>query len=355
MTGLDNLEIYRRYDPDGMLSDLHGLPGQCRQAWEKANRFALPSDFKDIDKLVICGMGASAIGGDLLRSLTFGLSKPLVFVNRGYDLPAFVDSKTLVIASSYSGNTEEILSAFTQTLDTRCKKLVITTGGKLGNLAQEKNVPTFTIDYHGQPRAALGYSFIPLIALLSKTGFLNNQSSGIEGMAQSLEALLHDVAENVATPLNPAKQLAGKLFGKLVVIYGAGILSAVAQRWKDQCNENSKTWAFYETLSELNHNAVVGYEFPKEVTGKAFILMLRCPSLHPRVLSRYQITSEILKKAAVGHEIVDSQGKEYLTQMMSLVFLGDWVSYYLAILNHTDPTPVKAIDYLKKRLSGTNT
>jgi len=129
----------------------------------------------------------------------------------------------------------------------------------------------------------------------------------------------------------------------------------VAQRWKSQCNENSKTWAFYETISELNHNAVVGYEFPKEVTGKVFVLMLRCPSLHPRILSRYQITSEILEKVEVGHEIVDSQGKEHLTQMMSLVFLGDWVSYYLAILNHTDPTPVKAIDYLKKRLSDMNT
>ena len=355
MTELDNLEIYRRYDPDGMLSDLHGLPGQCRQAWEKANKFALPPDFKDIDKLVICGMGASAIGGDLLRSLTFELSKPLVFVNRGYDLPAFVDSKTLVITSSYSGNTEEILSAFTQTLDTRCKKLVITTGGKLGNLAQEKNVPIFTIDYHGQPRAALGYSFIPLIALLCKTGFLENKSSRVEEMARTLEALLHNVAENVATPLNPAKQLAGKLFGKLVVIYGAGILSTVAQRWKSQCNENSKAWAFYETFSELNHNAVVGYEFPKEVAGKVFVIMLRCPSLHPRILSRYQITSEILEKVGVGHEIVDSQGKEHLTQMMSLVFLGDWVSYYLAILNHSDPTPVKAIDYLKKRLSDTDT
>ena len=375
MMDLDNLEIYRQYDPDGMVRHLHGLPQQCRQAWEKADKFALPTGFKDIDKIVICGMGGSAIGGDLLRSLTAELSQPLVFVHRGYDLPAFVDAKTLVIASSYSGNTEETLSAFTQSLNINCKKLAITTGGKLKNLAQEKEIPVFTIDYLSQPRAALGYSFIPFIALLGKLGFLEDKSAAptlslrakrinltvqalpalVEEMAQLLEGLLGKLAENIPISLNPAKQLASKLFGKLVVIYGAGILSLVAQRWKAQFNENSKTWAFYETFSELNHNAVVGYEFPQEMASKVYVVLLRCPLLHPRITARYQITSEILEKAGVEHEIIDSKGEGYLTQMMSLVFLGDWVSYYLAMLNHTDPTPVKAIDYLKKRLGNTKT
>ncbi len=371
MIDLDNLEIYRQYDQSGMLVHLHGLPQQCRQAWEKANEFALPTDFKDINKIVICGMGGSAIGADLLRSLTSELNKPLVFVHRGYDLPAFVDSKTLVIASSYSGNTEETLSAFKQTLTTKCKKLAITTGGKLKNLAQENDVPVFTIDYVSQPRAALGYSFIPLLALLCKLGFLEDKSVDptsslrakrsnltaralpalIEGMAQLLEGLLDQLAENIPMPLNPAKQLAMKLFGKLVAIYSAGILSPVAQRWKGEFNENSKAWAFYETFPELNHNTVVGYEFPKEMADKLYVILLRCPSLHPRILARYQITSEILEKAGVKHEIFDSQGENELSQMMSLLFLGDWTSYYLAMLNQTDPTPVKMIDYLKKRLN----
>ena len=371
MIDLDNLEIYQQYDPSGMLVHLHGLPQQCRQAWEKANEFALPTDFKDINKIVICGMGGSAIGGDLLRSLTSPLSKPITFVHRGYDLPAFVDSKTLVIASSYSGNTEETLSAFKQALTTKCKKLAITTGGKLKTLAQEKESPVFTIDYVSQPRAALGYSFIPLLALLCKLGFLEDKSADptlslrakrsnltaralptlVEGIAQTLEGLLDKLAENIPMPLNPAKQLARKLFGKLIVIYSAGILSPVAQRWKGQFNENSKAWAFYETFSELNHNAVVGYEFPEEMKNKIYIVMLRCPSLHPRILARYQITSEILEKAGVEYEIIDSQGENELSQMMSLLFLGDWTSYYLAMLNQTDPTPVKMIDYLKKRLN----
>jgi len=375
MIGLDNLDIYRQHDPDGMLLHLHGLPQQCRQAWEKANEFAVPNIFKDINKVVICGMGGSAIGADLLRSLASGLNKPLIFVHRGYDLPAFVDVKTLVIASSYSGNTEETLSAFTQALNINCKKLAITTGGKLKTLAQERKIPVFTIDYLSQPRAALGYSFIPLIALLGKLGFLEDKSAAptpslrakrsnltvqalpalVEETAQLLEGLLGQIAENIPMSLNPAKQLASKLSGKLVVIYGAGILSPVAQRWKGQFNENSKTWAFYEAFSELNHNAVVGYEFPPEMAGRVYVILLRCPSLHPRILARYQITCEILEKAKVRHEIIDSQGESNLAQMMSSVFLGDWVSYYLAMLNGTDPTPVKTIDYLKERLSSFKT
>jgi glucose/mannose-6-phosphate isomerase len=351
MMDLDNQEIYQQYDPEGMRNYIRDLPRQCRVAWLEASGFILPADFSSIDKIVICGMGGSAIGGDLLRSLASKLNKPLVFVNRDYDLPAFVDIKTLLIASSYSGNTEESLCAFTQALKTDCKKLAVTTGGKLEKLAAENGVPVFTIDYVSQPRAALGYSFIPLVALLCKLGFLEDKSAQLEGMAQTLETLLHNLAENIATSLNPAKQLARKLFGKLVVIYGADILSPVARRWKGQLNENSKSWAFYETFSELNHNAVVGYEFPPEMASKIYVILLRCPSIHPRILARYQITSEILGKAGVEHEVIDSHGEDDLTQMMSLVFLGDWVSYYLALLYGTDPTPVKMIDYLKRRLS----
>jgi glucose/mannose-6-phosphate isomerase len=135
------------------------------------------------------------------------------------------------------------------------------------------------------------------------------------------------------------------------VIYGAGILSEVAHRWKTQINENSKSWAFYETFSELNHNAVVGYQFPQELASKIYVVLLRCPSINPRNLIRYRITSELLEQNSVSHEIIDSQGKSELSQMMGLIYLGDWVSYYLAMINETDPTPVKVIEYLKKRLS----
>ncbi len=351
MVNLDNLDVYRRLDPANMLEHLHGLPQQCRTAWRKAKDFELPRDYADIDKVVILGMGGSAISGGLLHNFVSQLTKPIVFVTRDYDLPAFVDERTLIIASSYSGNTEETLSAFSQALERKCKKLAMTTGGKLKTLAQNAKVPLFVIDHTSQPRAAIGYSFIPLIAFLQKLGFLKDKTSEVEAMTRDLEKLLGELKETIPTSSNPAKQLATKLQGKIAVIYGAGILSKVARRWKTQINENSKSWAFHETFPELNHNAVVGYQFPAELASKLYVVLLRCPSLHPRTLISYEVTCELLEQNSISHQLIDSQGESELSQMMSLNYLGDWTSYYLAILYQTDPTPVKVIDYLKKRLS----
>jgi len=358
MVNLDDPGIYNQLDPANALAQLHGLPQQCRAAWHKAKDFELPLDFTDIDKVVILGMGGSAIGGDLVRSLPSTAGKPIVFVHRDYDLPAFVDDRTLIIASSYSGNTEETLSCFSWSLERNCKKLVITTGGKLKTLAENANAPVFVIDHISQPRAALGYSFIPLIVFLQKLGLfedtpldlVEDTTGEVEAMIEHLESQLWELKEATPTSSNPAKQLATNLHGKIAVIYGAGVLSDVARRWKTQINENSKAWAFHEEFPELNHNAVVGYQFPSEVTSNIYVVLLRCPSLHPRTLIRYRVTSELLQQNGIGHQIVDSQGGTELSQMMSLIFLGDWTSYYLAILYESDPTPVEAIDYLKKRL-----
>jgi glucose/mannose-6-phosphate isomerase len=351
MVNLDDIKTYERLDPQNMRQHLQGLPQQCRDAWNKARKFELPKDYTAVDKVVVTGMGGSAIGGDLARSLFGSQKKPIIFVNREYDLPAFVDDKTLVIASSYSGNTEETLSAFSQSLEKNCKKLAITTGGKLRPTAEQAGVPVFTIDYVGQPRAALGYGFMSLIAFLQTLGLVEDQTAAVEAMIQDLEKQLTELKETVPTGSNPAKQLAGKLAGKIAVIYGAGILSQVAHRWKTQINENGKASAFYEIFSELNHNAVVGYQFPKALVSEIYVVMLRCPSLHHRILLRYKITGDMMAQNGIVYETVDCKGKGQLSQIMSLIYLGDWVSYYLAMLNETDPTPVKIIEYLKKRLS----
>lgn len=350
MIDLDDQKLYRRCDPDGMREHIHGLPRQLREVWRKSSEFALPADFANVDKVIICGMGGSAIGAELLRNFASDLTRPIIFVHRDYDLPAFTDSRTLVIASSYSGNTEETLSNFTQAMDKDCPKIAITTGGRLKDMAVARGIPVFTIDYVSQPRAALGYSFIPLLAVLSKLGFMEDKAAQVEETIQTLETLSGKLGEDIPTSGNPAKQLAQRLFGNLIVIYGAEMLSPVAQRWKGQFNENSKSWAFYETLSELNHNSVVGYEFPREMADKTYVILLRSPSLHPRILARYQITGEILEKRGIKYEIIDSQGESKLARMMSLVFIGDWTSYYLAMLNQADPTPVEIIAYLKERL-----
>jgi glucose/mannose-6-phosphate isomerase len=354
MINLDDPKIYEKLDTTNLHERISELPQQCRQAWQSAKALPLPKDLKEADKVVIIGMGGSAIGGDLLRTLVSLQSKVAVTVQREYDLPKSVDKNTLVIASSYSGNTEETLSAFKQALETPCKKFVITTGGKISELAAQNGVPLLSFGFSSEPRAALGYSFFTLLAFLHNLEIIPEKILNVSETLKTLQDLSVKLNKDIPTSKNQAKQLAAKLYNHLAVIYGAGILTSVAYRWKTQINENSKAWAFCETLPELNHNAVVGYKFPAELADKIFVVMLRTADLHPRTLKRYDITSDILAKAHISHEIVDSGGSTPLCQMMSSILLGDYVSYYLAMMYDINPSPVEIIDYLKKALSSSN-
>jgi glucose/mannose-6-phosphate isomerase len=351
MLNLDDQSVYTTLDKSGMGSQIRGLPEQCRQAWDKSSKLLLPSGYTDVDKVVILGMGGSAIGGDLLKGLTASLNRPLVLVQRDYDLPDWVDEKTLVIGASYSGNTEETLSAFTQALKKNCKKLAISTGGRLSELAHQNSLPVFVIEHVSPPRAALGYGLLPLLAVMQNLGFISGEAAEVDGMVSALKLMCRSWQEDSPQDRNQAKMLAARLFGKIVVIYGAGILTDVARRWKTQINENSKQWAFFETLPELNHNAVLGYRYPTGTSDRIHVLFLRCQSLHPRTLIRYNITGELLEKSGIPYQYLDSQGGNDLKHVMNLVLLGDWVSYYLAMLNGIDPSPVPEIDLLKKRLA----
>jgi glucose/mannose-6-phosphate isomerase len=351
MVNLDDGSIYTSLDKSGMGAQIRGLTDQCRQAWDSGCKFKLPAGYSDVDKVVILGMGGSAIGGDLLRGLTASLKRPLVLVHRDYDLPAWVDDKTLVIGASYSGNTEETISGFTQALKADCKRLVISTGGRLSELAHENKVPVFVIEHSSPPRAALGYGFLPLLAIMCSLGFTSAKTADVDGMLRALKTLEKSWREDSPTGHNQAKMLAVKLLGKIAVVYGAGILTDVARRWKTQINENSKQWAFFETLPELNHNAVLGYQFPADMADRIYVVFLRCQSLHPRTQIRYKITGELLDRRGIPYQYADSHGGNDLKHVMSLVLLGDWVSYYLAMLNGIDPSPVPEIDLLKKRLA----
>ncbi len=351
MIDLDDHKIYSRVDPSEMRERIRELPEQCLKAWKQALSFKLSPDYSNIDKVIILGMGGSAISGDLLSSLSTYDNGILVLVNRDYDLPSYIDEKTLIIASSYSGMTEETLSSFNQALATPAKKLAITTGGRLKEIADQNGIPVFPVDYVSAPRAALAHSLFPLLAINQDIGLIKDQSNSVIEAIEVMKKLQDTIDENCSTNKNAAKQLAMMLYNHLVILYGAGFLVPVAQRWKTQLNENGKTWAFYEVFPELNHNAVIGYEYPKELAQKAFVVLLRSGHLHPRTLVRYDVTTELLGQANVGYKVINSMGESILSQMMSLVLFGDWVSYYLAILYETDPSPVKSIDYLKKRLA----
>lgn len=352
MVDLDNTSIYSQLDRSGMIAHLHAFPDQCMKAWYRVQQFQLPGVYADVSNVIILGMGGSAIGGDIVQRLASLESRSPAWVHREYDLPAFVGDDSLVIACSYSGNTEETLCAFSRSLDTQARKLVITSGGKLKQLAEANGIPVFLVDYRAPPRAAFPHNFVPLIGIFQKLGLMEDKSSQMEETVETLNKMTADLVETKPCASNIAKQLAVKLHGRVAIIYGAEILSEVARRWKAQLNENSKNWAFCESFPELNHNAVIGYEFPIEAKGGVFVIMLGSNLLGSRNSLRYTATAELLTRAGVDHEIIQGRGESPLSQIMSMVLLGDYCSFYLAMLNEVDPTTIDAIDFVKQYLAG---
>lgn len=341
---LDGPEIYERLDSGGMAGLIADLPQQLRRAVELTASLALLESHRRPREVVVLGMGGSAIAGDLAAALVEEI--PLRVV-RGYDLPTYVQPDALVVASSHSGQTEETLSAFGQAGQRGCPRLVITTGGRLAELAREEGLPLVLFAYPAPPRATVGYQLALLLGVLHRAGVY---------AAPDLDASLQEIARvaglchpEVLAASNPAKHLAGELQARLPIVYGAEHLSPVARRWKTQINENAKSFAAYEELPEADHNAVVGYEYPSSA-GVALIF-LETPDYGRRTAVRFEVTRELAKRQ--GHRVhtVGSAAPGWLAQMLGLIHLGDWTSYYLALLNGVDPTPVEAIDRLKSALA----
>ena len=352
MVNLDDPNTYTRLDPQGMGSLIPEMGQQLRDAACLVSAFGHPGpEFSAARNVVILGMGGSAIGGDLVRTLVDDQARVPIAVCRDYRVPAFVGPDSLVIASSYSGGTEETLSATQEAIDRGAKVMAVTTGGKLEAMLQKHGLPVLEFQYKAQPRAALGYSFGLLLGLLSELGYFDESQLGLDEAVATAESAPFSLGSGVPESSNPAKQLARRLHGKLPVVYGGGILSEVARRWKGQFNENSKAWAFFEQLPEANHNAAVGYENPSDLAANLHVILLTASAYHPRTAARVRITAEILRQRAVGHEVVEARGNSPLGQMIDSILTGDYTSYYLAALYETDPTPVKVIDFLKGQLA----
>jgi glucose/mannose-6-phosphate isomerase len=348
---LDRPETYGVVDAADMLAHLAGLPAQLDAAWQQASAFDAPSQFHGADAIVVAGMGGSAIGADLVRGLCADqLGVPLV-VWRDYGLPAFVGPRTLVIASSNSGGTEETLSAFERALAVGATVVGVTTGGRLAERLGEAGQPVLRFAYDGQPRAAIGYSFLSVLGVLARLGYLPDQTEAVRAGIAVVREAAAAFGPSVPSATNKAKQLAAALQNRVAIIYGAGFLAPVARRWKGQCNENGKHWAFFEELPELDHNAVVGYEFPASASDTLQIVLLCSDLLAPRIGLRCTATAELLERQRIPHTTVTTWGDGALAHLLSAVAHGDWTSYYLALLDGTDPTSIAAIDYLKARLA----
>jgi glucose/mannose-6-phosphate isomerase len=351
MSELDNPETYSKFDPTNLLENVQEFPLQCERAWEEVKKVVLPSYYVKVNKVIILGMGGSAIGGDLVRALLQDQAKVPIFVVRDYNLPAFVDKDSLVIASSYSGNTEETLEAFNQAIAKKSKLVAITTGGKLSDLAISYKIPIYQFDYKTEPRQALGFSFAAILGILNKIALIDIKDTDFRESILLAKALDSKIKPEIITSQNQAKKLAGELYNKFVVILGGGHLKPVAQRFKTQLNENAKQMAFWEELPEACHNFIVGLEVPNKFFENVFVLSLFSSFTHPRIRARQNIILEILDKNKISYEELRIESATtILSDMLLFILLLDYTSYYLALLNKIDPRPIKNINYLKKKL-----
>ena len=354
MNILDSFSGIEKYDKSSMLELIESFPDQCQDAKRIGDGFELPEGFRKTYKNIVCaGLGGSAIGADLVRSYIADNTKIPLFVSRNYTLPGFVDEDTLVIAASYSGNTEETLSAYRDAGSRGSRIIIVTSGGKLEKLAKENEIPCITIPTGFPPRAALGYAFFPLLILLSKIGVIKDQSVFIEDAIRVLRKLKNKkIGHRVIKKDNQAKKIAGLLYGKFPVLYGAqDHIDAVVTRWRGQLAENAKTLSSSHIFPEMNHNEIVGWENPRTILKECAVIILRDADDHPRISRRMDVTRSILKKDKISVIEVNSAAGGLLARIFSLIYIGDYVSFYLAILNKIDPTPVERIAYLKKELS----
>lgn len=349
---LDDLQRFKALDTLNMLDEIDNLPGQLGYAYQLGMRLELP-DWKNIKQVVVAGMGGSAIGADLLTSYGTSLSRIPISVHRDYGLPLFArGSETLVICSSHSGNTEETLDAFETALKAECRIIVVCTGGKLAVRAKENNVPAWTFDHAGQPRAAVGFSFGLLLAMFQRLGLIPDQTTEMEEALAAMNRIQQHLRADVPTAKNPAKRYAGQLMGRWVTIMSAGLLTAVARRWKCQLNEIAKAGANFEFLPEADHNTLAGTMNPQEtLNAHTMTLFLRAPSDHSRNRLRSDLTRKAFMLEGLNTDHVDGRGNTPLAHMWTLILFGDYMAYYLAMGYGVDPTPIKALVDFKEAMA----
>lgn len=312
--------------------------------------FDVPAmDKAGIQNVVVTGMGGSALAALVCRNWWDDNLKVPFVVTRDYSLPGFVAESTLVIITSYSGNTEEALSALEDAEAKRARIACMTSGGKLQVAAAKENYPLLPIPSGLQPRMAVWYGVKMLAAVFDGAGFTQGAVAELENIQSSLDQSAHSLAAEVATKDNLAKQIAEKIYGQTPIIYAGPTLSSAAYKWKISFNESSKNLAWSNELPEFNHNEFMGWT--SQSADKSFqVIELRSDLDHAQIQKRFDISNQLLAEQISDPIIVKARGKNKIEQLLWTIQLGDFVSLYLAVLNGVDPTPVELIERLKQEL-----
>lgn len=349
---LDDLEIISKIDKSNMLDTVARFPEQIKETIGIINSSDLPGFFK-IDNIIISGMGGSAISGEIIKTLLRDKINIPIFVNKDYTLPKWANKNTLILSQSYSGNTEETLSTFKHASQKKCKIIGISSSGKLKEFCEKRNVPHIKIPSGYQPRAATAYLLFSSILTLKKVGLLRDSfDSEIEEVIELTTDFRNHNNKKIKEKDNFSKQIANKIFNTIPQIYGWNIFTPIANRWCTQFNENSKIIARYDIVPECNHNDIVGWSQNPEMSKNFTCILFRDDKNESVFISkRLDFMKKLFKDVAANVIEIHVKGKKRLAKMMYAMYLGDFVSCYLAILRKTDPTPVDIITELKKSLA----
>jgi glucose/mannose-6-phosphate isomerase len=350
---LDNLSEIVRLDRSNYYNEILNFPEHLHQGLNLSQENTLDFNVGEIHQVLISGMGGSAIGGDLAAACVRSQCMVPVFSNRDYELPAWAEGgRTLVIASSHSGNTEETLSCYHQAKERGCRILAISTGGELERLAISDGVDFWKFIHSGQPRAAVGFSLGWLLGIFFRLELIDDPTPKIQKSIDLVKKESEKFILEAPVSQNPAKRFAGQMIGRIPVCFGSDYLTPVARRFKTQINELSKSWAQFEFLPEADHNTAAGVAQPDCLPAAVFALFLECVSDHPRNRLRSKVTRENLLLEGVSTDFYLVPGETPLENICAGVQFCDFTAFYLAVACGEDPTPIPGINAIKQSLMG---
>lgn len=365
-TNLDDPTVYAHLDPAGIGARFVALPTQLCEGWRLAETADLNALIRRnaeqprFHRVLVAGMGGSAIGGELIRGLADHTDHAVQIVSwRDYGLPSWVDHDTLVLAVSVSGGTAETRSALATAVEHKIPALAICGPGAMSGEARQRGVPLISLGYRHEPRAGLGFTFATPYRVLQRLNLLPDEVSTFEDAISAIDRVTEPWRPSVPADGNMAKQIALALQGpspasvdlRLPVVYGARHLSGVAMRWKTQFNENADLLAFWETLPESNHNGIQGVESTATVNAKLFHLLLDSPHYPRELRERVAITKALLEENGRGCRVIEVDVPSTLAEVLTLTVLGDLVSYYLALLLGRDPSSTAQLNAVKARVT----
>lgn len=351
---LDTLTAIKELDTKNVLGSAQSLADQIEDAWNQVKALEISVDHDRVQNIVVVGMGGSQLGPHIIDSVFKNqLHVPLEIFN-DYHLPAYVNEHSLVLLSSYSGTTEEVLQAAEEAGERGAQALFICTGGKLAEMGKERGWPGYLINPQfnpsGQPRMAIGYAVFGTIAMLIKAGLLKVSEEEVASVVARVRETTAGINVDIPQETNPAKQMAFHIAGRIPVLIAAEHLEGAVHAVQNQINENSKSYAEYRVIPEMNHHLMEGLRFPEKAQELLFFLTFNSTLYDERIQKRMQVTQTVLERAGMDHQLLTIDSATPLEQAFEILAFGSFVNFYLAMLHGIDPAPIETVDFFKAEL-----